>query len=252
MTCSPNERRSNLPETGPGVSTTDYEAGRDTISVLLVDNDGGKVREALARDPGLAAHTVDSLSSAARVVRSVRPSAVVVAMGNPSADDATAFRRLRREAGMIPVLVISHPVGERQVTELIKAGASGYLFSNEVLHVAAAVRELVRGGVPMSGPVSRIVLGRARRSSAQMAAVLPSSPAADSLLTPRQREILKLLANGHSYEDIGIALDLSVNTVRSHVRALYERLGASTKVEAVLIGIELRILDERPIRPSRG
>jgi DNA-binding CsgD family transcriptional regulator len=85
-----------------------------------------------------------------------------------------------------------------------------------------------------------------------MAAVLPATEAAETLLTPRQREILKLLANGHSYEDIGVALDLSVNTVRSHVRALYERLGASTKVEAVLIGIELRILDERPMRPSRA
>ena len=150
------------------------------------------------------------------------------------------------------MLVISEPVGERQVTELIKAGASGYLFSNEAPNIASAVRELVRGGVPMSSPVSRIVLGRARRSSAQMAAVLPETPAAESLLTPRQREILKLLANGHSYEDIGVALELSVNTVRSHVRALYERLGASTKVEAVLIGIELRILDERPMRASRS
>jgi DNA-binding NarL/FixJ family response regulator len=219
--------------------------------VLLVDCDGGTVRNALSRDAGFVAHSVDSLSSAARVLRNVRPHAVIVAICQPSPDDTTAFRRLRREAGTIPMLIISDPVGERQVTELIKAGASGYLFSNEAPHIASAVRELVRGGVPMSSPVSRIVLGRARRSSAQMAAVLPATEASESLLTPRQREILKLLANGHSYEDIGIALDLSVNTVRSHVRALYERLGASTKVEAVLIGIELRILDERPTRSGR-
>jgi DNA-binding NarL/FixJ family response regulator len=234
------------------VSNIDFGGKPSSIPVLLVDTDGGKVREALSRDPGLAAQTVDSLSSAARVMRSVRPEAVIVALSQPSADDTTAFRRLRREAGTIPVLVISDPVGERQVTELIKAGASGYLFSNEARHVANAVRELVRGGVPMSSPVSRIVLGRARRSSAQMAAVMPATESAEALLTPRQREILKLLANGHSYEDIGVALDLSVNTVRSHVRALYERLGASTKVEAVLIGIELGILDERPTRPPRA
>lgn len=233
------------------MSNSEFVTEAGPIPVLLIESDGGRARDALSRDPGLQTHSVDSLSSAARVVRNIRPHAVVAAFGKPSADDANAFKRLRREAGTIPVLVISDPVGERQVTELIKAGASGYLFSNEARHIAAAVRELVRGGVPMSSPVSRIVLGRARRSSAQMAAVLPSSAAADSLLTPRQREILKLLANGHSYEDIGIALDLSVNTVRSHVRALYERLGASTKVEAVLIGIELRILDERPGRPTR-
>ncbi|HWA72687.1 MAG TPA: response regulator transcription factor [Polyangiaceae bacterium] len=233
------------------MSNSEFVSAVGTISVLLIESDGGRVRQVLSSDPGVETHAVDSLSSAARVIRNVRPRAVVAAFRKPSADDANAFKRLRREAGTTPVLVISDPVGERQVTELIKAGASGYLFSNEAPHVAAAVRELVRGGVPMSSPVSRIVLGRARRSSAQMAAVLPATPAADSLLTARQREILKLLSNGHSYEDIGVALNLSVNTVRSHVRALYERLGASTKVEAVLIGIELRLLDERPGRPKR-
>jgi DNA-binding NarL/FixJ family response regulator len=63
------------------------------------------------------------------------------------------------------------------------------------------------------------------------------------LLTSRQLEILELLARGHSYDDIAHALALSVNTVRSHVKALYERLGAATKVEAVRIGIELRLLN---------
>ena len=77
---------------------------------------------------------------------------------------------------------------------------------------------------------------------------MPSTPQADELLTPRQREILKLLANGHSYDDIGLALDLSVNTVRSHVRAIYERLGASTKVEAVVTAMELKLIDRDSFR----
>jgi LuxR family maltose regulon positive regulatory protein len=81
-----------------------------------------------------------------------------------------------------------------------------------------------------------------------MAAVRPATATAERLLTVRQREILKLLANGHSYDDIGLALDLSVNTVRSHVRTIYERLGASTKVEAVVAAIELRLIDRQPFR----
>lgn len=85
-----------------------------------------------------------------------------------------------------------------------------------------------------------------------MAAVRPDQPTTKiELLTERQREILVLLQHGHSYDDIGTALGLSVNTVRSHVRALYERLGVATKVEAVMIGMELGIIDrtrlsERP------
>ena len=54
------------------MSNIDFEAERGTISVLLVDSDGGKVREALARDPGLVAQTVDSLSSAARLADPAR------------------------------------------------------------------------------------------------------------------------------------------------------------------------------------
>jgi len=102
--------------------------------------------------------------------------------------------------------------------------------------------------VPMSRSVSQLVLDRARRSSANMAAVRDGGPAADELITKRQREILKLLAHGHSYEDIGLALSLSINTVRSHVRTIYERLGASTKVEAVIAAMELRLLDKSTIR----
>jgi LuxR family maltose regulon positive regulatory protein len=76
-----------------------------------------------------------------------------------------------------------------------------------------------------------------------MAAVRDSGASGEELITKRQREILNLLARGHSYEDIGLALDLSINTVRSHVRAIYERLGASTKVEAVVAALELNLLD---------
>jgi DNA-binding CsgD family transcriptional regulator len=76
-----------------------------------------------------------------------------------------------------------------------------------------------------------------------MAAVRPGAPAPDDLLTLRQRQVLEYLAKGHSYDDIALALDLSVNTVRTHVRIIYERLGASSKVEAVVAAIELRLLD---------
>lgn len=100
----------------------------------------------------------------------------------------------------------------------------------------------------MSDAVSRLVLGRARRSSAKMAAVISMAPVARGLLTSRQREILTLLAAGHSYEDIGVALTLSVNTIRTHVRTLYERLGASTKVEAVVAAIDLGLIPRNTLR----
>ena len=91
----------------------------------------------------------------------------------------------------------------------------------------------------MSHAVSQLVLGRARRSSSEMRAVKIGDPDGVHFITTRQREILKLLQSGHSYGDIALALDVSVNTVRTHVRTIYERLGASTKVEAVITAMEL-------------
>ena len=169
--------------------------------------------------------------------------AVVVALGPPRLGDAVALKDLVNAAGRTPVMVLSQPADEEPVTQLLKTGISGYLFVQDARFLATSVRELVRGGVPMSPPVSRWVLQRARRSSSTMAAVRPQTTAAQNLLSARQREILALLQRGHSYEDIGTALDLSVNTVRSHLRIIYERLGAASKVEAVMIGMELGLLE---------
>lgn len=215
--------------------------------VLLLGFDGGVAHRALLTDHTLQLCVVDSFARAEWELADFGPDAVVVAFSDPPFEQVADLRHLR-SVSTAPVLVMSRPVAEQRVTELIKAGAGGYLFASDAPRLPDAVRELLRGGVPMSEPVSRLVLGRARRSSASMAAVRPETPAAEGLLTGRQREILKLLARGHSYDDIGIALDLSVNTVRSHVRTIYERLGASTKVEAVVAAIELRLIEREPFR----
>jgi DNA-binding NarL/FixJ family response regulator len=215
--------------------------------VLLVGLDNGVGHRALATDHMLSLCAVDSFARAQWELPRFAPDAVVVAFEDPPHEHVAEIRRLR-DATPVPILVMSRPVEEHRVTELIKAGAGGYLFAADALRLPDAIRELLRGGVPMSEPVSRLVLGRARRSSAKFAAVRPATAMSEGLLTERQREILNLLSNGHSYEDIGLALALSVNTVRSHVRTIYERLGASTKVEAVVAAIELRLIDREPFR----
>jgi DNA-binding NarL/FixJ family response regulator len=208
---------------------------------LLVEFDGGVARAALAAGAAIRIKAVDSFDAASRELAAQRPDVIVVAFDDPTPRAIVDFKGFRH-TGHPPALVISRAIGERSVTELIKAGAAGYLFQDEASRLPNAIRELLRGGIPMSPPVSQLVLGRARRSSSQMAAVRPAKITPAHLVTDRQREILTLLANGHSYDDIGTALGLSVNTVRTHVRMLYERLGVSTKVEAVVVAMELGLL----------
>jgi DNA-binding NarL/FixJ family response regulator len=221
----------------------DKSLGQREIRILVVELDGGSARAVLETAADLVPVTAESFERATELLKSSRAEAIVVAFAAPGASDALALKELVDAARGIPVMVVSQPVLEEPATQLLKAGINGYLFAQDVRFLPTSVRELVRGGVPMSPPVSRLVLQRARRSSSSMAAVRPQSAAAKNLLSARQREILALLQRGHSYDDIGTALGLSVNTVRSHLRIIYERLGAASKVEAVMIGMELGILE---------
>jgi len=209
----------------------------------MLELDGGTARATLHAATDLVLVVADSFARATELLRTSRADAVVVALAVPAPNDAAALKELVTAARGIPVMLVSEPVAEEPATQLLKAGINGYLFAQDARFLPTSVRELVRGGVPMSPPVSRLVLQRARRSSSTMAAVRPESAAAQNLLSARQREILALLQRGHSYDDIGVALGLSVNTVRSHLRIIYERLGAASKVEAVMIGMELGLLE---------
>lgn len=198
----------------------------------------------LSSDKGLCVATVFSLVEAELAMPRIRPRVLVWALGDPSSEHPESLRAFCSAFPGVAVLITSNHAPDRIVTELIKAGAGGYWLSGEARFLPNAIRELAGGGIPMSLPMSRIILERARRSSTQMPAVAGLAPLGAICLTARQQQILELLAEGHSYDDIGLALALSVNTIRSHVKALYERLGANTKVEAVMIGVELRLLKE--------
>jgi DNA-binding NarL/FixJ family response regulator len=210
--------------------------------------DGGAARGVLSEAPDLHLLMADSFARATELLPASRAHAVVVALRAPRTGDMTLLKELVAAAHGIPVMAFSPPVPEEPATQVLKSGVSGYLFTHDARFLTTSVRELVRGGLPLSPPVSRLVLQRARRSSSTMAAVQPNSAAARGLLSERQHEILGLLQCGHSYEDIGVALNLSVNTIRSHLRIIYERLGAASKVEAVMIGMELGLLQRA--RPS--
>src|SRR5687768_14738059 len=224
---------------------------RRVLRVLLVDLDDGETYADLRTTALLRVTHVPTFDEAGLALAAAPHDAAVVALPRPEAGQVLALKQFVRLAGSVPVLVISQPVADQQTVALIKAGAGGYLYAGEGQDLVARLYELIKGGIPMSRPILQMVLQRARRSSAQMAAVRPDTEGGRGLLTERQCEILKLLQLGHSYEDIGVALGLSVNTVRTHLRTIYERLGASTKVEAVMIAMELGILErtrlsERP------
>jgi DNA-binding NarL/FixJ family response regulator len=114
------------------------------------------------------------------------------------------------------------------IFDSLRAGASGYLLKKRIeAELVQAIEQVKDGGAPMSIEVARKVVECFRPDRAPAAAEVDT-------LTPREREILSLLASGALYKEIGDRLDISLNTVRAHLRNIYEKLHVQSRTEATL------------------
>jgi DNA-binding NarL/FixJ family response regulator len=109
----------------------------------------------------------------------------------------------------------------------LSAGASGYLLKNTPpAKLLEAIEDVHRGGSPMTGEIARIVVDSFSQNSVRNE---------DSYeLTKREEEVLSYLAKGFLYKEIGDLMYISIDTVRSHIRHIYEKLQVKTRTEAVL------------------
>lgn len=127
----------------------------------------------------------------------------------------------------LQVLVLTVYDDADKVFEALRAGASGYLLKRATPdEILDAIREVVSGGAPMSMQIARRVV-ESFRADRQPAGEL-------DMLTPREREILGLLAEGGLYKEIAKTLGLSTSTVRVHLHSIYTKLHVQTRTQAVL------------------
>jgi DNA-binding NarL/FixJ family response regulator len=128
----------------------------------------------------------------------------------------------------VEVVVLTGFADDESIYQALRAGATGYLLKDAgPSEIAAAIDEVCSGGAPLSPGIARRVLTgfHAHREG----------PEPD--LTHRERQVLDLLARGASYPMIGQGLGISMNTVQTHIRAIYGKLQVSTKSEATLVAI---------------
>jgi DNA-binding NarL/FixJ family response regulator len=201
------------------------------ISVAIVE-DQKRTREGLAAllasEPDLAVvGPFSSMEEALPALTRSLPDALLCDIALPGMSGIEGLRRLKAAQPELRALMLTVHGDDAHVFEAICAGASGYLLKDTPPEgLVAAVRELAAGGAPMSSEVARRVLALVRE-------VAPPR-AAEHELTPRELDVLRALAEGHSYKTAARALDLSIDTVRFHVRAIYAKLHVHSKSEAVL------------------
>lgn len=193
---------------------------------------------ALARQPSVA--TVEAALS--RVVAMPTLDLLVTDLGLP---DGPGHRVVREVAGRFPhcaILVVTVFGDEENIVTAIEAGAHGYLLKDSTgEEFLAAVRDVLAGGSPISPIVARLVLNRFRQPTAQ--ATPASDDVAQITLSERETEILRLVAKGFNFSDICGLLDISMNTVKTHVHRIYRKLAVHSRGEAVYEASRLGLID---------
>jgi DNA-binding NarL/FixJ family response regulator len=182
-------------------------------------------------------------AAALDLVRRTRPDVVLMDIRMPGVDGIEASRRIRSLAPDAPrVIILTTFDLDEYVFDGLRAGASGFLLKDTLAaDLLAAVRE-VAGGEAVAAP------SVTRRLIAHFVDTTPVRPRHDerlAILTPREREVLTLIARGLANAEIATALHLSEGTVKTHIGRILAKLNLRDRVQAVILGYETGLVDSR-------
>ncbi len=201
-----------------------------SIRVALVEDDRA-VRENLAVliNGAQGFSCVASCASAEeawQVLPPLTPDVVLMDIHLPGRSGIACVARLRTLLPKTHIIMLTIEEDSERVFESLKAGATGYLVKHvSPTEILNAVMEVHQGGAPMSGHIARMVVTAFRQP--------PASPAEDWKLSPREEEVLRLLAKGHRSKEVASELGISLGTVNTYVRHIYEKLHVRSRAEAV-------------------
>jgi DNA-binding NarL/FixJ family response regulator len=155
-----------------------------------------------------------------------KPDVVLMDINMAGMDGIECVKRLKLLAPQIQILMLTVYEDTDQIFKALAAGATGYLLKRlEPEELLQAIRDVHSGGSPMSNSIARKVV-----ASFQEANVVGEKK---NLLTAREQAVLDCLAQGLAYKQIGDQLNISINTIRTHLRHIYEKLHVQSRTEAV-------------------
>jgi DNA-binding NarL/FixJ family response regulator len=163
-----------------------------------------------------------------------KPDLLIMDIDMPEMNGIEAVRIVRNSNREIPILMLTVFDDNTHVFDAICAGASGYLLKKQISSkLFSAIEEVLDGGAPMSPSIARMVL-----------ASMHQKPSNENpyQLSPKEKEVLAALSKGLSYKLIGAELDISIDTVRAHIRKIYEKLHVHSQTEAVSKAINEKLI----------
>jgi two-component system, NarL family, response regulator DegU len=186
---------------------------------------------------------------ALRLVEELKPDVLVLDLNLPDLNGTEVARRICNRHDHTRILILTVHREVLSVFELLECGALGYVLKDEALETLAnAVRAVASGENWLSPAIATQVVQRAM-SAASPTSQLGMESIASTRLTPRELEVLKLLAAGLDNHSIAMRLFLSTRTVQNHVSHIYDKLGVSSRTEAALYAIRHRLAPAPPGEP---
>jgi DNA-binding NarL/FixJ family response regulator len=214
------------------------------IRVLLVDDQAmlrASFKSLLAHDPRfeVVGDTGDARVAAARVSET-QPDVVLLDISMPGLSGIDAIPLIKQAHPRVRIVMLTHHEGELFVQQALSAGANGYLSKDsDPAELALALESAVRGNVFLS---PRVTNGLMRRGT--MSATEGSAPRSRiGSLTSREREVLQLLAQGHTNKEIASALQITLGTTKKHRENLQRKLDCHGTAELALLAVKEGLIE---------
>jgi two-component system response regulator NreC len=211
------------------VLADDHAILREGIRALLEDQ----------HDMAVVGEAADG-RKAVELAREQSPDIVVMDIGMPLLNGLEATRQIKRECPQVSVLVLTMHDNEEYVSQILAAGASGYVLKRAASsELVTAIRAVAAGQSYLSPAVTKLLIeGFIGRPPATQARIDPFDT-----LTAREREVMQLVAEGHTNSQIAKLLNISLKTVKAHRSNLMQKLGLHDRGELIKVAIQRGMIE---------
>jgi len=197
---------------------------RDTLSILLNGTEGYDLVGAFTNCSDIIAD-----------VEVLKPDVILMDINMPEMDGIEGLKKLRTKNNDVKVLMLTVFDDNKNVFESIRNGANGYILKKTPpAKLLEYINEAQTGGAPMTSSIATQVL--------KMFSAQNHTNNEDFNLSEREKAVLQLLVNGYSYKLIAAELFIAIDTVRSHIKKIYDKLHVNSKSEAVAKAIKSKVV----------